>query len=64
MPDPRVGRSDTPAEHTDLDDVPRAQCSECGRKSWEAGMIGHVCYVPQPDGSTCSGVFIALRSDR
>lgn len=40
-----------------LDDEPVAECSVCHRKTWEPSMVGHICYMPQPSGDTCAGVF-------
>lgn len=41
---------------------PAAECSACHRKSWDTGMIGRTCYMAQPNGGTCAGVFRALNA--
>lgn len=40
-----------------IDAPPVARCSACGRKTWEAGSIGHACLMPQPSGDRCPGTF-------
>ena len=40
---------------------PAARCSVCGRKTWEAGSVGHACLMPQPDGERCPGSFEEIK---
>lgn len=39
-------------EHSDA----WAQCSQCGRKSWDKASVGRLCGMPQPSGRECEGV--------
>lgn len=46
---------------------PVGQCSKCGRKTWEPGMVGQTCHMPQPPGApepTCSGTFWMMSDDQ
>ena len=40
------------------DDAPWQRCDRCGRKSWAVTeQFDKTCGFPQPDGSTCAGIF-------
>lgn len=40
------------------DDPPKARCSFCYRKSWDANSIGNPCEMTQPNSEKCPGVFV------
>lgn len=50
---------DDPAFAHLRDDAQCVVCSECSRRSWGA-LPGSRCGLPQPDGSTCEGVFLIV----
>jgi len=35
----------------------QAVCTQCGRKTWDAVLIGLTCGMSQPDGTKCEGRF-------
>lgn len=35
--------------------APLAQCSRCGRKTWDSAEVGSICNMPQPQGFSCWG---------
>jgi len=37
------------------DAEPAAQCDACQRKSWDPGLRGQRCAMPQPNGAGCDG---------
>lgn len=43
--------------HLRSDATPLAQCSRCGRNTWDANIIGTEDQMPQPDGEPCGGLF-------
>lgn len=40
------------------DDAPSKRCSDCGRRTWDTTAFGYGCWMLQPDGKECSGLFV------
>lgn len=43
-----------------INEKPKAECSVCGRKTWDESEIAKPCKMPQPNGKLCSGVMYKI----